>query len=317
MVLRKAPIAAIAVSVALLSACSTPSLGRMMPYLGEVESCDDIAWEMELTNRFCEHARQNSDYDKGSFDVASALILGVRTRKLTRCRNSTMRGSRPSSAGTAWRWRSTNRRAASTSPLGAAPNRAATTDSSVGWMPTPSLASPSPTRKSASTASSTARTTEARPWTAQTDARQHSCSWKRAMTVLFTSSGCLEHETAPGHPERPARLASLLRHLEDTGLLADLAVREAPEAARERPAAHAQPRLSRCAGALVAGGRIGGVGPRHRAGARFAARRATRRRRSGGRRAAVCWMATIGACSALCVRRDTTPRKRPRWGSAC
>ena len=79
MVLRKTPIAAIAVSLAVLSACSTPSLGRMMPYLGEVESCDDIAWEMELTNRFCEHARQNSDYDKGS-DVASALILGVSTQ---------------------------------------------------------------------------------------------------------------------------------------------------------------------------------------------------------------------------------------------
>ena len=52
------------------------------------------------------------------------------------------------------------------------------------------------------------------------------------MTVLFTSAGCLEHDMAAGHPERPARLASLLRHLENTGLLADLAVREAPEAAR-------------------------------------------------------------------------------------
>ena len=41
------------------------------------------------------------------------------------------------------------------------------------------------------------------------------------MTILFTSAGCLEHETAPRHPERPARLASLLRHLEDTGLLVD------------------------------------------------------------------------------------------------
>ena len=51
------------------------------------------------------------------------------------------------------------------------------------------------------------------------------------MTVLFTSAGCLEHDMAAGHPERPARLASLLRHLENTGLLADLAVREAPEAA--------------------------------------------------------------------------------------
>ena len=79
MVLRHAPIAAIAVFAALLSGCSTPSLGRMQPYLGEVETCQDIAREMELTNRFCDHARQNSDYDKGS-DVASTLILGVSTQ---------------------------------------------------------------------------------------------------------------------------------------------------------------------------------------------------------------------------------------------
>ena len=77
MVPTQAPIAAIAIFAALLSGCSTPSLGRMQPYLGEVESCEDIAREMALTNRFCEHAQQNSDYDKGSAvasAVASALI---------------------------------------------------------------------------------------------------------------------------------------------------------------------------------------------------------------------------------------------------
>ena len=79
MVPMNVPIAATTVLAALLSGCSTPSLGRMQPYLGEVESCEDIAREMELTNRFCDHARQNSDYDRGS-DVASSLILGASTQ---------------------------------------------------------------------------------------------------------------------------------------------------------------------------------------------------------------------------------------------
>ena len=52
------------------------------------------------------------------------------------------------------------------------------------------------------------------------------------MTVFFTSADCLRHETSAGHPERPARLAAVLAHLQETGLLSDVAVREAPEAAR-------------------------------------------------------------------------------------
>ena len=63
----------------LVSACSTPSLGRMQPYLGEPFSCDELATEMELTNRFCTYARENSDYDEGS-NVASLLLLGASTQ---------------------------------------------------------------------------------------------------------------------------------------------------------------------------------------------------------------------------------------------
>lgn len=47
---------------------------------------------------------------------------------------------------------------------------------------------------------------------------------------LFTSRACLEHLTTPGHPERPERLAAVLRHLRETGLLTDLDVQEAPPA---------------------------------------------------------------------------------------
>lgn len=63
----------------LVSACSTPSLGRMQPYLGEPFSCDELATEMDLTNRFCTYARENSDYDEGS-NVASLLLLGASTQ---------------------------------------------------------------------------------------------------------------------------------------------------------------------------------------------------------------------------------------------
>ncbi len=52
------------------------------------------------------------------------------------------------------------------------------------------------------------------------------------MTVLFTSRVCLEHDMGGGHPECPARLAVVLEHLEQTGLMAELDVREAPPAAR-------------------------------------------------------------------------------------
>ena len=70
---------AVAASI-LLIGCSTPSLGRMQPFLGEVDACAEIAREMELTNRFCDHAREHTDYDKGSavaLAVASALILAA------------------------------------------------------------------------------------------------------------------------------------------------------------------------------------------------------------------------------------------------
>ena len=52
------------------------------------------------------------------------------------------------------------------------------------------------------------------------------------MTVLFTHPLCLEHEM-PGHPERPARLSGVLDHLAETGLIAELDVKEAPPAQRD------------------------------------------------------------------------------------
>ena len=48
----------------------------------------------------------------------------------------------------------------------------------------------------------------------------------------MTSAGCLEHEMMTRHPECPARLSALLDHLDETGLLTDWDIREAPEAAR-------------------------------------------------------------------------------------
>ena len=54
------------------------------------------------------------------------------------------------------------------------------------------------------------------------------------MTALVTEPACLEHETGPRHPERPARLEAVLRHLDETGLLADLETVAAPEASREQ-----------------------------------------------------------------------------------
>ena len=52
------------------------------------------------------------------------------------------------------------------------------------------------------------------------------------MTALFTNPLCLEHERV-GHPERPARLTAVLEHLAETGLLAELDVRDAPLADRQ------------------------------------------------------------------------------------
>ena len=52
------------------------------------------------------------------------------------------------------------------------------------------------------------------------------------MTALITHPACLEHEMDPGHPERPARLAAVLNHLEATGIRAELSICGAPLAER-------------------------------------------------------------------------------------
>ena len=54
------------------------------------------------------------------------------------------------------------------------------------------------------------------------------------MTALVTEPACLEHEIGQRHPERPARLEAVLRHLDETGLLADLETVAAPEATRKQ-----------------------------------------------------------------------------------
>ncbi len=53
------------------------------------------------------------------------------------------------------------------------------------------------------------------------------------VTALFTHADCALHEMGAGHPESPQRLKAVLAALEASGLAATLAVREAPEAARE------------------------------------------------------------------------------------
>jgi len=41
-------------------------------------------------------------------------------------------------------------------------------------------------------------------------------------TGLVTAPVCLEHDTGPGHPERPERVAAALERLEESGLMADV-----------------------------------------------------------------------------------------------
>ena len=54
------------------------------------------------------------------------------------------------------------------------------------------------------------------------------------MTALVTDPACLDHEMGPRHPESPARLGAVLKHLDETGLLADLETVTAPEATRQQ-----------------------------------------------------------------------------------
>ena len=50
---------------------------------------------------------------------------------------------------------------------------------------------------------------------------------------LVESAHAARHDTGPGHPERASRVAAIRRRLEADGLLAELALAEAPPAARE------------------------------------------------------------------------------------
>jgi acetoin utilization deacetylase AcuC-like enzyme len=50
--------------------------------------------------------------------------------------------------------------------------------------------------------------------------------------LLFTHRRCLDHRAQPGHPERPERLAAILEHLEVTGFLAQLTLRDPRPASR-------------------------------------------------------------------------------------
>ncbi len=71
MSIRNVIIATMALIVA--TGCSTPSLGRLPPYLGEVQGCPELVAEMELTNKFCDYAREHSDYSKGMAVVEAGL----------------------------------------------------------------------------------------------------------------------------------------------------------------------------------------------------------------------------------------------------
>lgn len=76
----KALYALAAVLVAFLfTGCTTPSLGRMPPYLDEYDACNDVAKNMGLVNRFQANVAENADYSRGA-GIASAVLLGVNTQ---------------------------------------------------------------------------------------------------------------------------------------------------------------------------------------------------------------------------------------------
>ena len=52
--------------------------------------------------------------------------------------------------------------------------------------------------------------------------------------LLFTHPRCLDHQMQPRHPESPARLRAVLRHLESSGLLQAMEVREPAPITTER-----------------------------------------------------------------------------------
>lgn len=75
------PLLASALCVGFLIGCTAPSsLGRMAPYLGEYDTCEDIAKGMEVVNRFQDNASANTEYSRGKGVLAGALI-GVNTER--------------------------------------------------------------------------------------------------------------------------------------------------------------------------------------------------------------------------------------------
>ncbi len=52
-------------------------------------------------------------------------------------------------------------------------------------------------------------------------------------TLFYTHPACLEHDTGPGHPERPERLTAILNMM-DTPIFQDLEQRQAPGAPKDR-----------------------------------------------------------------------------------
>ncbi len=65
----------------------------------------------------------------------------------------------------------------------------------------------------------------------------------RVMLRIYSHEDCLEHRVPENHPERPARLAFLLQHLERTGFTQDYPVRLAPDIAETAVALAHDPAL--------------------------------------------------------------------------
>ena len=55
-----------------------------------------------------------------------------------------------------------------------------------------------------------------------------------AKAILLTHADCVLHEMGPEHPESPQRLRAVLKAIEASGLVPELALLEAPEATREQ-----------------------------------------------------------------------------------
>ncbi|HEV8111488.1 MAG TPA: histone deacetylase [Planctomycetota bacterium] len=78
-----------------------------------------------------------------------------------------------------------------------------------------------------------------------------------ATTAYLTSPAFARHDTGSSHPERAARLLAIERRLEASGLLAELAVEQAPDATREQLlAVHDAAHVDRVEAAIARGARV-------------------------------------------------------------